>query len=46
MLIFCVRCKSKTETKNPTNSTSKNGRNMIKGTCSKCGTKKCQFVSK
>jgi len=25
--------------------TTKNGRNMVKGTCSSCGSKKCTFVS-
>lgn len=47
MLIFCMRCKQKTDTNNIIETVSKNGRPMVKGTCSisTCGTKKSQFVS-
>ena len=42
---YCVRCKSKTGDKNPHMVHTKNGRTMIKSSCSKCGTTKCQFTS-
>ena len=45
MIIYCLRCKQKTETLNGVEVKSSNGRNMIKGTCSVCGTKKSVFVS-
>lgn len=44
--IFCVKCKSKTGTSNPKHVQSQNGRHMIQGQCSNCGTKKTMFVSK
>lgn len=43
---YCVKCKTSTGTKNEKNATTKNGRFMIKGECTKCGTTKCRFVSK
>lgn len=43
--MYCVKCKSHTETKNQKKRQSKNGRTMLSGVCSKCGTKKSQFVS-
>ena len=45
MIIYCFKCKLKTETLDGIEKTSSNGRNMIKGTCSVCGTKKSVFVS-
>ena len=45
MIIYCFKCKLKTETLDCIEKTSSNGRNMIKGTCSVCGTKKSVFVS-
>ena len=45
MIIYCFKCKLKTETLDSIKKTSSNGRNMIKGTCSVCGTKKSVFVS-
>ena len=45
MIIYCFKCKLKTETLDVIEKTSSNGRNMIKGTCSVCGTKKSVFVS-
>ena len=45
MIIYCWRCKHKTDTLDGIKKTSSNGRNMIKGTCSVCGTKKSVFVS-
>lgn len=43
--MYCIKCKSQTQTKNQKMATAKNGRNMMTGTCAKCGTKKTQFVS-
>ena len=45
MIIYCLKCKQKTETLDGVELKSSNGRNMIKGICSVCGTKKSVFVS-
>ena len=45
MIIYCLKCKQKTETIDYLEMKSSNGRNMIKGVCSICGTKKSVFVS-
>ena len=45
MIIYCLKCKQKTETIDYLEMKSSNGRNMIKGICSICGTKKSVFVS-
>ena len=45
MIIYCFKCKQKTETLAGVELKSSNGRDMIKGTCSICGTKKSVFVS-
>ena len=45
MIIYCLRCKHKTDTLDGFEVKSSNGRNMIKGTCSVCGTKKSVFLS-
>ena len=45
MIIYCLKCKQKTETTDYLEMKSSNGRNMIKGICSICGTKKSVFVS-
>ena len=45
MIIYCLKCKQKTETIDGIDVKSTNGRNMIKGTCSVCTTKKSVFVS-
>ena len=45
MIIYCLKCKQKTETIDYLEMKSSNGRNMIKGTCSICGTKKSVFLS-
>jgi Domain of unknown function (DUF5679) len=37
-LYFCVKCKKKTEMKDPQRVTMKNGKPALKGTCSVCGT--------
>lgn len=44
MNIYCVKCKSKTSTNNIANKTSKNGKNMVIGNCSNCGSKKSVFI--
>ena len=45
MIIYCLRCKHKTDALDGFEVKSSNGRNMIKGTCSVCGTKKSVFLS-
>ena len=42
--MFCVKCKSKTPTKDIKQALTKNKRKMLKGICTACGTKKCQFI--
>lgn len=44
-LTYCVKERKMTETSNEKMVKTKNGRNMIKGICASCGSKKCQFVS-
>ena len=44
MLMYCLKCREKTETNNEHERTTSNGRNMISGTCKVCGTKKNLFV--
>jgi hypothetical protein len=45
MLIYCLKCKKKTETNNLIKVLSKNNKPMITGNCSICSTKKYQFNS-
>ena len=45
MIIYCLKCKQKTETIEVQSVQSQNGRQMIKGNCSICGTKKSVFIS-
>lgn len=42
---YCVKCKKKTEIKDPQEVTMKNGRHAIKGTCAVCGTTVQSFQS-
>ncbi len=35
---YCVKCRAKTDIKDPKETTLKNGRPAVKGTCPKCGT--------
>jgi Zn finger protein HypA/HybF involved in hydrogenase expression len=35
---YCVKCRAKREIKDPQETTLKNGRPAVKGTCPKCGT--------
>ena len=44
MQIFCCKCKLKTDTTDIVTVKTKNGRLMLKGTCSICGSKKCSFT--
>ena len=41
---YCVKCKKSGDMVKCNKATSKNGRNMLKGECNKCGTKMCKFV--
>ena len=43
--MYCVKCKRNTDTLNLHHAISKNNRNMLKGTCSVCGTAKNQFTA-
>ena len=45
MIIYCFKCKLKTGTLDSIKKTSSNGRNMITGICSVCGTKESVFLS-
>ena len=42
---FCVKCKRLTGTSGARLVTSANGRRMMQGLCTSCGTNKSQFVS-
>lgn len=42
--MYCVKCKSKTETTDMQNVVSKNGRSMLRGKCALCNSTKTQFV--
>ena len=46
MIIYCLKCKSRTDTVKAENVTSKNNKPMIRGECKKCGTKKYRFLAK
>ena len=41
---YCMRCKAKREMKNTKLSATKKKTLMIKGICSKCGTKMCKIT--
>ena len=43
-MIYCLRQKKYTETKNEETIQTKNGRLMMKGICVECGAKKSKFV--
>lgn len=45
MLTYCLKCKEKTETKDPTEIVMSNGRHAISGICEVCGGKKTSIVS-
>jgi len=44
MLIYCLKCKKKTQTTDETTVVTKNERLMKRGRCAECGTMKNQFV--
>jgi len=43
---YCVGCKSINSMVGPKKSVTKNGKNILKGNCSNCGTKMNRFVKK
>ncbi|HET9920163.1 MAG TPA: DUF5679 domain-containing protein [Ktedonobacteraceae bacterium] len=45
-LYYCVKCKTKTEMKDPQRVTMKNGKPALKGTCSVCGTSQHAILGK
>ena len=46
MQTYCVSCRKNTENKDAKLIKTKNGRLMLKSTCSVCGNKKSRFVKK
>ena len=44
MLMYCVKCKQKTDSINITPTVTTNNRKMIKSICSVCGSKKSTFI--
>ena len=42
---YCVKCRTKRTMKDGTIGTTKNGRSIMKGLCSNCGTKMNRFLS-
>lgn len=42
---YCMKCKKKKVIKDPVESTTKNGRPIVKGTCPDCGTVICRIGS-
>ena len=46
MKTYCIVCKKATENKNPKVFKTKNGRLMLKSTCSECNNKKSRLISK
>ena len=46
MKSYCVVCKKDIENKNPNVFKTKNGRLILKSTCSECNNKKSRFISK
>ena len=43
--IYCLKCKNKTNATHITQETSKNNRQMLKGICNKCGSRKAVFIT-
>ena len=43
---YCVKCRQKRTIDNPKETTMKNGRPAVRGTCSSCGTKVFRIVKK
>lgn len=44
VLVYCVKCKEKTETKNEQKVDRSDGLKMLKGNCLKCDSKKCSLL--
>ena len=42
---YCVKCKAKRKIENPKKRRTRNGRNMVCGTCGVCETKVCRFIA-
>ena len=42
---YCLKCKKQQLIDNSQVKTTSNGRKMMTGTCQKCGTKMCKFMS-
>jgi len=41
---YCVKCREKVEMKDERKTTTKNGRDMLKGECPECGTTVNKFI--
>ena len=46
MKTYCIVCKKDTENKNPKVFKTKNGKIILRSTCSECNNKKSRFISK
>lgn len=46
MGMYCLKCKTKTKSKNISQTTTRNKKSMMKGLCVVCGCKKSAFVAK
>jgi hypothetical protein len=44
-MMYCIKCRGKTGGSPPQEKTVRGNRRMLTSKCTKCGTKKCQFVS-
>ena len=44
MLLYCLKCRKNTESKNPKVVKTKNGRIMLLSTCAVCDSKKSKFI--
>ena len=45
-LLYCLKCKKKTETKNTQEKTLRNGKRIMQGLCTICSSKKNRFLAK
>jgi ribosomal protein L44E len=43
---YCVKCRKHTDTTEVTRAVTKNNKNILKGICTVCGSKKNRFVNK
>ena len=44
--IYCIKCKTKTDTENPKKVTSAKGANMLQGQCKVCNCKKSKLIKR